>query len=119
MTDWKELASDLDSFLKLQSKPLAITFSDEAPAGVPEFEASFPDPTPDGRTGKVPAGCVFWMEAATRTFTTRPEDHGNCSVGSLTHGLKTLEEVAGNADVAALLESGLGHDERSAPDPGC
>ena len=61
---------------------------------------------PDGRTGKVPAGCVFWVEAADKTFTTRPEDHGNCSVGSLTHGLKTLEEVAGNSDVAALVESG-------------
>jgi len=106
ITDWKELASDLDALLKLQSKPLAITFSDGAPDGVPEFEATAPSPTPDGRTGKVPAGCVFWMEAATRTFTTRPDDHGNCSVGSLTHGLKTLEEVAGNSDVAALLESG-------------
>jgi uncharacterized protein (DUF169 family) len=49
---------------------------------------------------------VFWIEAASRTFTTEPEDHGNCSVGSLTHGLKTLDEVAGNSDVAALLESG-------------
>ncbi len=106
MTDWKELALDLDSFLKLQSKPLAITFSDAAPTGVPEFDATVPEATRDGRTGKVPAGCVFWMEAATRTFTTQPEDHGNCSVGSLTHGLKTLEEVAGNSDVAALLEAG-------------
>jgi uncharacterized protein (DUF169 family) len=65
-----------------------------------------PEPTLDGRTGRVPAGCVFWIEAANKTFTTVPEDHGNCSVGSLTHGLKTLEEVAGNLDVAALLESG-------------
>jgi hypothetical protein len=68
MTDWKELASDLDSFLKLQSKPLAITFSDTAPTGVQEFEAAVPEPTPDGRTGKVPAGCVFWMEAAYSNF---------------------------------------------------
>ena len=54
----------------------------------------------------MPAGCVFWMKAADRTFGTVAEDHGNCSVGSLTHGFKTLEEVAGNSDVAALLESG-------------
>ena len=60
----------------------------------------------DGRTGRVPAGCVFWMKAADRTFSTVAEDHGNCSVGSMTHGFKTLEEVAGNSDVAALLESG-------------
>ena len=58
------------------------------------------------RTGKVPAGCVFWMKATDRTFSTVAEDHGNCSVGSLTHGLKTMDEVAGNSDVAALLDSG-------------
>ncbi len=104
--NWNELASELNSLLKLQSPPLAITFSKDAPQGVPRFEGPVPDPGPDGRTGKVPAGCVFWVEAANKTFTTEPEDHGNCSVGSLTHGLKTLEEVAGNSDVAALLESG-------------
>lgn len=105
-SDWNGLASELSELLKLQSPPLAITFSNAAPAGVSRFEAATPEPMPDGRTGKVAAGCVFWVEAADKTFTTRPEDHGNCSVGSLTHGLKTLEEVAGNSDVAALLESG-------------
>jgi uncharacterized protein (DUF169 family) len=49
---------------------------------------------------------VFWMKAADRTFSTVAEDHDNCSVGSMTHGFKTLEEVAGNSDVAALLETG-------------
>ena len=53
----------------------------------------------------VPAGCVFWVEARDNTFTTVAEDHGNCSVGSLTHGFKTLEEAATGADVAALVES--------------
>lgn len=105
-TSWNSLASELDSLLKLQSPPLAITFSNEAPQAVAAFDAPMPDPMPDGRTGRVAAGCVFWIEAANKTFTTAPEDHANCSVGSLTHGLKTLEEVAGNADVAALLESG-------------
>ena len=64
-----------------------------------------PEPTSDGRTGRVPAGCVFWFEARDNTFTTVAEDHGNCSVGSLTHGFKTLEEAATGADVAALVES--------------
>lgn len=104
--DWKSLATELNSLLGLQTAPLAITFSNDAPAGVARFESDVPAPMPDGRTGKVPAGCVFWMEAANKTFTTRPEDHGNCSVGSLTHGLKSLEEVAGNSDVAAILEAG-------------
>ena len=65
-----------------------------------------PEPTSDGRTGKVPAGCVFWMKAGKQTFTTVPQDHGNCSVGSVTHGLKTLSEVANNSDVLSLLECG-------------
>ena len=46
------------------------------------------------------------MRAAERSFTTAPEDHGNCSVGRFTHGLASLEDVGGNDDVAALLESG-------------
>jgi uncharacterized protein (DUF169 family) len=104
--NWSELASELKSKLKLQSAPIAITFSMSQPAGIRKFEGPTPDPMPDGRTGKVPAGCVFWMKAADRSFTTVPDDHGNCSVGSLTHGLKSWEEISANGDVSALLESG-------------
>src|SRR4029450_1249886 len=103
---WKDLATELSALLSLEQAPLAITFSQAAPPGVPAYEEAMPPPTPDGRTGKVPAGCVFWVKAAKRTFTTVPADHGNCSVGSMTHGLKTMQEVAGNSDVAALLDSG-------------
>jgi uncharacterized protein (DUF169 family) len=105
-SNWKSLASELSSVLNLQSPPVAITFSADSPNGVSRFDGPVPAPTADGRTGKVPAGCVFWGEAATKTFTTVAEDHGNCSVGSLTHGLKSLAELAGNEDVAALLASG-------------
>jgi uncharacterized protein (DUF169 family) len=104
--DWKDLAARLDAALALTSPPLAISFRDEAVPGVPRFDRPIPDPMPDGRTGRVPAGCVFWMHAAEGTFATVAEDHGNCSVGSLTHGFKTLDEVAGNSDVAALLDTG-------------
>lgn len=104
--DYATLASQLTDLLKLAAPPIAITFTDSAPAGAPRFEGPLPPPTGDGRTGKVPAGCVFWIKATERTFSTTAEDHGNCSVGSLTHGLKTLAEVAGNADVAALVGAG-------------
>jgi uncharacterized protein (DUF169 family) len=104
--DWPSLAAALSDTLHLSAPPLAITFSDAPLAGVPMFDEPMPEPLPDGRTGRVPAGCVFWMKAADRTFGTVAEDHGNCSVGSVTHGFKTLEEVAGNSDVAALLDSG-------------
>ncbi len=102
--DWKALATALQSILSLETPPLAIAFSAAAPAGVPAYDAPLPDPTLDGRTGRASTGCVFWIKAADRTFTTVPEDHGNCSVGSLTRGLRTLDEIADNADVAALLE---------------
>jgi len=106
---WSELSHALSASLHLTSPPVAITFrADGAPAvaGLAPFDAPMPIPTPDGRTGRVPAGCVFWMKAAERTFSTVAADHGNCSVGSLTHGFVTLEEAAGREDVATLLESG-------------
>jgi uncharacterized protein (DUF169 family) len=105
-TNWKKLASDITRLLNLKLRPIAITFSDGAPKEVPPFEGAMPEPTADGRTGKVPAGCVFWAKSVERTFTTVPEDHGNCSVGCYTHGLKTLNEISENSDVSKLLECG-------------
>ncbi len=46
------------------------------------------------------------MKAATDTFSTVAEDHANCSVGSVTHGFKTLEEVGSKSDVGALVGAG-------------
>jgi uncharacterized protein (DUF169 family) len=105
-TDFARLSRDLVDALGLQSPPLAIRFSDEPPPGVPAYDAPMPPPTADGRTGRVPAGCVFWMKATGRTFTTVAEDHGNCSVGSVTHGFKTLAEVADRSDLCVLVDSG-------------
>jgi len=105
-TDWNTLAAALTGALHLDVPPVAITFADAAPDGVPAFDAPMGAPASDGRTGRVPAGCVFWVHAAADTFSTTPEDHRNCSVGSLTHGLVDLEDVAGNDDVACLVESG-------------
>lgn len=98
-------AEKISSLLGLADPPLAISFSNSEPDGVARFDAAMPERTQDGRTGRVPAGCVFWVEARDKTFTTIAEDHGNCSVGSLTHGFKTLDEAATGADVAALVES--------------
>jgi uncharacterized protein (DUF169 family) len=104
--DWNDLAGRLNASLALAAPPIAISFRAGPVDGIAPFDAPMPEPLPDGRTGRVPAGCVFWMHAAESTFGTVAEDHGNCSVGSLTHGFKTLEEVAGNSDVAALLDTG-------------
>jgi len=105
MKNWSDVNKVLCEALGLQIAPLAISFSSEAPQGVPAYEGTMPDASQDGRTGRVPAGCVFWMHGSEKPFTTIPEDHYNCSVGSVTHGLKTLEEVMGNEDVQKLVES--------------
>ena len=105
-TAWQRFAQRLSEALHLNVAPIAITFDT---ADAPPFAAPsepMPEPTPDGRTGRVPAGCVFWVHALDRTFTTRPEDHGNCSVGSMTHGLIDLATAATRADVGALVEAG-------------
>lgn len=104
--NWTTLAKELNRELGLKHAPIAITFSREAPKDAPLYEGQMPEPSSDGRTGKVPAGCVFWMKATEKAFTTEPEDHYNCSVGSVTHGLKTLEDVMDNEDVQGLVNSG-------------
>src|SRR6186997_2301890 len=102
MTTFRAAAERLTAALHLTGAPIAITFS--AAEATPPFAdpaVPLPEPAADGRTGRVPAGCVFWVHAVDRTFATRPEDHGNCSVGSLTHGLIDLETAAQRADVGA------------------
>ena len=101
-----DLSQRLTETLGLADPPIAIRFSADVPDGVDRFDDPVPAPTDDGRTGRVPAGCAFWGRATERTFATVPEDHGNCSVGSFTHGLVTLDQAASGADVAALLEAG-------------
>ena len=103
---WKELGDRLTAALHLAVAPVGISFHGSVPDRVPAFDAPMSEPADDGRQGRVAAGCVFWIHGAERPFSTVPEDHGNCSVGRVTHGLAELGEVAGNADVATLLGSG-------------
>jgi len=103
---WNDLSDRLQAALSLATVPIAITFSTAAPEGVAAFDRPMPEPLDDGRTGRVAAGCVFWNHATESTFSTVKADHGNCSVGSLTHGFVTLDEVGANGDVAALLDTG-------------
>ena len=105
--DWRALNDRLVSVLKPFAAPIAISF--HAPGEKPpppRVEPHYPAPNEHGRTGQVPAGCVFWMHAASDTFATVAADHANCSVGSYTHGFLTLEEAAAKDDVGAVLEAG-------------
>ena len=97
---------ELRDLLGLAVPPIAIAFLSHVPDGIVGIERKHPPATADGRTGAAAASCVFWIDATRGVFATTAEDHGNCSVGGLTHGFKTMEEIAGNADVAALCEAG-------------
>ena len=73
MSNYAKLAGDLISSLELALSPIAVAFTNVAPADVPSYD------------GVVPAGCVFWQHAATRIFITSAKDHALCSIGVHTH----------------------------------
>ncbi len=75
MSDNGKLAENLTASLQLARPPIAVAFSDAAPANIPAYN------------GVAPAGCFFWQEAATRTFTTSSKDHAMCAIGIYTHHL--------------------------------
>ncbi len=102
-----DLAARLVAALRPVAEPIGIAFLGRHDGnGAPAFEAAPPAANESGRTGSVPAGCVFWMKATLRSFSTVAADHANCSVGSYTHGFLTLEEAAARDDVATVLASG-------------
>ena len=107
MADWQALNDRLVAALKPFAAPVAISFhAPGAPVPAARVEPRYPEPNEHGRTGQVPAGCVFWIHGAEGTFATAAADHANCSVGSYTHGFLTLEEAATKDDVGAVLEAG-------------
>ena len=67
--DRQRQAEQLSASLELSLPPIAVAFRDAVPDGIPEFDSS------------VPAGCVFWQEAAKRTFATSARHHALCSIG--------------------------------------
>lgn len=83
-----------------------MSFHNDTPALAARLDEPTPKPNEAGRTGKVPAGCVFWIKAVEHTFSTLAEDHANCSVGSYTHGFLSFEEAARKDDIGAVLEVG-------------
>lgn len=100
-----ELSNELTRLLGLQHAPVAITLAD-GPSPAPAFDLPMSEPTADGRSGRVPASCVFWGYGHERTFSTAPEDHGNCSVGRFTHGLAEAGDILDKSDVGTLLDVG-------------
>lgn len=106
MSGWAALADRAKTALGLEHEPITLALSRAAPRGLAEYESSEPPATDSGRTGAVPAGCCFWADAEGASFATSAADHANCSVGSYTHGLVSLEQAAAGDDTEALLASG-------------
>jgi uncharacterized protein (DUF169 family) len=68
--------ASLAELLGLSSPPVAISFVDTAPAGVPHVAAA------------EPAGCGYWRRAASgEVFYTDADDHKRCPVGAHTHNV--------------------------------
>lgn len=66
----------LTDLLQLASPPVAVSFLDQAPAGVPHVAAL------------EPAGCGYWRRAAEgEVFFTNADDHKSCPVGAHTHNV--------------------------------
>lgn len=90
-------AERLNASLELSLPPIAVSFVDAVPDGVPQYD------------GSVPAGCVFWQEAARRTFATSAGNHALCSIGI--HTMNLSGAPASQPDeLRAALEAMTGLD---------
>ena len=98
MVDYRIIEQQLSAVLGLQRRPVAITFREAPPTGVPKF------------TGTEPSGCSFWRIAAGgRTFYTIPSDHYNCAIGSYTHSLPLPQERAQELEQTLSFMAGVGY----------
>src|SRR5579863_9451904 len=78
---WQETEEQFTRPLRLDRRPLAVTFLDAEPEGIERF------------VGTEPSSCSFWRLAwSGRVFYTVPEDHFNCAVGSYTHNIPLSPE---------------------------
>lgn len=98
MPDWKKLEDLFTTRLKLDRRPVAVTFLDAEPKGVAKF------------SGTEPAGCSFWrLAAAGSTFYTVPADHFNCAVGAYTHNIQLPPDRAGETEATLGLMFSIGY----------
>ena len=98
MVDYGNIEQRLSETLGLPRRPVAVTFRDTPPMGVPKF------------TGTEPSGCSFWRLAAEgRTFYTVPSDHYNCAIGSYTHNISLPEERTQELHQTLSFMSGIGY----------
>jgi len=89
------LPSSLTDLLHLDTAPVAISFVEEAPPGVPHVSSL------------EPAGCGYWRRAAAgEVFFTVADDHKRCPVGAHTHHVALSE--AEQQELMGLVETMVG-----------
>ena len=96
-TDYAGLARTFTDALGLALPPIAVCLTDTVPPGVPAF------------TGRVPAGCAFWQEAARGAFATSPRDHDLCAIGTFTHNLESTAAYEVDRGDALRVFADLGY----------
>src|SRR3984957_2653468 len=95
---WNVLETRFAAAVKLERRPVAVTYLERAPGGVGKFE------------GSEPSGCSFWRLAAEgRTFYTVPEDHFNCAVGAYTHNITLSPEREQETGITLKMMFDLGY----------
>jgi uncharacterized protein (DUF169 family) len=98
MTEYAAIEKIVSQALRLRRRPVAVTFMDTPPAGLPAF------------VGTEPSSCSFWRLAGDgQTFYTVPQDHLNCPIGSYTHNVPLPAERAHELDQALALMTGIGY----------
>jgi uncharacterized protein (DUF169 family) len=89
------LRTSLTDLLRLDSDPVAISFVDEPPPGVPHVASI------------EPAGCGYWRRAAAgEVFFTVADDHKGCPVGAHTHNVPLSEPE--QDELLGLVETMVG-----------
>jgi uncharacterized protein (DUF169 family) len=98
MLNYKDLEQKLSESIRLRTRPVAVTFSDVAPAGVEKF------------AGSEPSGCSFWRLAAEgKVFYTIPSDHYNCAIGCYTHHIPLPPEREKELGETLALMTSIGY----------
>lgn len=93
MKKFAEFSERLVAALGLAATPVAVTFSDDAPAGASE------------PSSRVPAGCKFWELGAEEKLVTQAAHHQLCSIGIHTHNFgeaPTNQDAELTATLAAM-----------------
>ncbi|MGI8447427.1 MAG: DUF169 domain-containing protein [Streptosporangiaceae bacterium] len=79
--NYPQVADRVVGLLGLGTPPIALTFADQGPEGIP------------GPPADAPSSCSFWRQAEQGTFFASAADHRNCPIGAMVMGFALPEDV--------------------------